>query len=72
MVLKTNLAHDKIRADTEEPGKVDEPGNVGETGEVPAGSSKEFTVILTPGSYVLLCNEIGHYAIGMHIAFTVK
>ena len=72
VVLHTDAAEDKIPADTEEPGKMDETGNLGETGEVPAGKSKSFTVTLPAGSYVLMCNEVGHYAAGMHLAFTVK
>jgi uncharacterized cupredoxin-like copper-binding protein len=72
VVLHTGAAEDKIPADVEEAGKVDETGNVGETGEVPVGTSKSFTVTLPAGSYVLMCNEVGHYAAGMHLAFTVK
>jgi uncharacterized cupredoxin-like copper-binding protein len=72
VVLRTNLAQDKIPADLEEPGKMDETGNLGETGEVPVGTSKSFTVTLPAGSYVLICNEVGHYAGGMHLPFTVN
>ena len=56
----------------DEAGKMDETGNVGETGDVAAGESKTFTVTLPAGHYVLICNEVGHYASGMHMAFTVN
>ena len=72
VVLKTDAAEDKILPDNEEPGKMDETGNVGETGEVPAGTSKSFTVTLAAGHYVLMCNEVGHYPAGMHLTFTVN
>jgi uncharacterized cupredoxin-like copper-binding protein len=72
VVLKTDLADDKIPPDADEPGKVAEDGNVGESGDLEAGTAKTFTITLPAGSYVLMCNEIGHYALGMHLAFTVK
>lgn len=72
VVLKTSLAEDKIGPDANEPGKVSEDGNVGETDEMDAGTSKTFSLILGPGHYVLICNEVGHYALGMHATFTVK
>jgi uncharacterized cupredoxin-like copper-binding protein len=72
VVIQTNVAQDKIAMDMDEAGKMDETGNVGETGDVNAGESKTFTVTLAPGHYVLMCNEIGHYAAGMHMTFTVN
>lgn len=72
VVIKTDVPQDKLAADADEAGKVDETGNVGETGDMQVGESKTFTVTLSPGHYVLMCNEIGHYASGMHIAFTVN
>lgn len=72
VVLQTDVAQDKIAMDMDEAGKMDETGNVGETGDVDAGQSKTFTVTLPAGHYVLMCNEIGHYAAGMHMTFTVN
>ncbi len=72
VVLKTDVAQDKIPAGTETVGKMDETGNLGETGEIEAGASKTFTVALAAGHYVLICNEVGHYASGMHMTFTVN
>ncbi|MDP9321857.1 MAG: cupredoxin domain-containing protein [Chloroflexota bacterium] len=72
VVIQTDLAEDKLAPDVEEPGKMDETGNLGETGEVPPGQSKTFTVTLPAGHYVLMCNEVGHYAGGMHLTFTVN
>ena len=71
VVIKTDVAQDKIVAGTEA-GKVDETGNLGETGDVIAGGSNTFSVTLPAGHYVLICNEVGHYASGMHMAFTVN
>jgi uncharacterized cupredoxin-like copper-binding protein len=72
VVISTDVAQDKIAMGTETVGKVDETGNVGETGDVNAGESKTFTVNLPAGHYVLMCNEVGHYGMGMHMAFTVN
>ena len=72
VVIQTDLAEDKLAPDVEEPGKVDETGNVGETGEVKVGESKTFTITIPAGHYVIMCNEVGHYAAGMHLTFTVN
>ena len=72
VVIQTDLAEDKLPPDVEEPGKVDETGNVGETGEVKPGESKSFTITIPAGHYVIMCNEPGHYAAGMHLTFTVN
>ena len=72
VVLKTDVAQDKVKMDMDEPGKMDETGNVGETGDVVAGGSKTFSVLLPAGHYVLMCNEIDHYTSGMHMTFTVN
>ena len=72
VVIQTDLAQDKIPMDMDEAGKMDETGNLGETGDVAVGASKSFTVTLPAGHYVLMCNEVGHYTSGMHMAFTVN
>jgi uncharacterized cupredoxin-like copper-binding protein len=72
VVIQTDVAQDKMVMGTETVGKMDETGNVGETGDVAAGESKTFTVNLPAGRYVLMCNEVGHYDAGMHMAFTVN
>ena len=72
VLLKTDVAQDKVAPNTEEAGKVDETGNVGETGDLDANGTKTFTVTLASGHYVLICNEVGHYAAGMHLTFTVN
>jgi uncharacterized cupredoxin-like copper-binding protein len=45
--------------------------NVGETGDMPAGSTKDLVITLKPGHYSLVCNLQHHYAMGMHVDFTV-
>ena len=72
VVLQTDVAQDKIGATSGEPGKVDETGSVGETGAMNAGESTTLTLTLAAGHYVLMCNEVGHYAGGMHVGFTVN
>ncbi len=72
VVVKTDLAPDKLPADADEPGKVSEEGSQGESGDLNAGETKEFKLNLDPGKYVLMCNEPGHYLMGMHVALLVK
>jgi uncharacterized cupredoxin-like copper-binding protein len=45
--------------------------NVGETGDMAAGTSKTLVLDLKPGHYALVCNLQHHYAMGMHVDFTV-
>jgi uncharacterized cupredoxin-like copper-binding protein len=72
VVLQTDVAQDKLVADAAQAGKVVEIGNLGETGDMAVGESKTFTITLPAGHYVLMCNQVGHYAGGMHMAFTVN
>jgi len=72
VVLKTNLAHDKIPADPQDASRADERGKVAGSGQIAAGETKEFTVDLSSGKYVVMCNEPAHYLVGMHTALTVN
>ena len=72
VLIKTNLAADKIPADAKEPAKADERGSVFSAGQIQAGETKTFVVPVTSGKYVLICNEPAHYIVGMHTAFAVK
>jgi uncharacterized cupredoxin-like copper-binding protein len=72
VVLKTDVAADKIAPNPDEPGKMSEDGSQGESGDLDPTQKGTFTLDLTPGNYVLICNQPAHYLLGMHIAFTVK
>ena len=77
VVFRTDLAEDSLPTTTED-GKeiVDEEGEgleaVDEVEDVEAGSDQDFSVDLTPGKYVVICNLPEHYGAGMHAAFTVE
>jgi len=53
---------------------------IGEIEDIHPGETREMTLRMTPGSYVLFCNKveiedhkiISHYRHGMRIAFTVR
>lgn len=49
--------------------KLDSPGEIA---EVAPGETKETTLKLTPGKYVMFCNLPGHYAQGMYGSLIVK
>jgi uncharacterized cupredoxin-like copper-binding protein len=40
--------------------------------DITAGSTRDLTVDLQPGRYVLVCNIPGHYKLGMHTALTAS
>jgi uncharacterized cupredoxin-like copper-binding protein len=72
VVIKTDVAPDKLPASAGEPGQMLEDGSVGEVEDVNVGESKQLSIKLEPGKYVLICNLAGHYALGMHVGFVVK
>ncbi len=71
VVIKTDLAADKLPADPDEAGRVSEDGSKGESGDLDKGASNTFSLNLDAGHYVLICNEVGHYAMGMRVAIKV-
>ncbi len=76
VILRTDVAPAALAMDVQEPGKVAEDSSqvkdVGEVEAVAPGTSKSAVFELTPGKYVLVCNEATHYQAGMVAAFEVK
>ena len=76
VIFKTDLPEDQLPLTAEN--IVDEEGAgitfINEVEDVEQGTSKDLTVTLEPGRYVLLCNTAlnNHYTHGMHIVFTVR
>jgi uncharacterized cupredoxin-like copper-binding protein len=70
VVLKTDVPADKLPVVN---GKVTESKfkKMGEVENVAVGKSKHLTLNLTAGRYVLICNEPGHYEMGMHTSLIV-
>ena len=50
----------------------DKVTSMGEVDDIAPGATKDMTIVLQPGKYILMCNIRTHYTLGMHIAFTVK
>jgi len=67
-ILKTDLPADQL---PQESGKAREDGKVAGTVALNPGQSTQLQVTLPPGNYVFICNEAGHYALGMHAAVKV-
>jgi len=67
-ILKTDLPADQL---PQESGKAREDGKVAGTVALNPGQSTQLLVTLEPGNYVFICNEAGHYALGMHAAVKV-
>lgn len=71
VVLRTYLPASQIPVDPTDPAIVSEEWNIGETGDIDPGHFSGFELTLAPGRYLLICNEPGHFASGMHIVLTV-
>jgi uncharacterized cupredoxin-like copper-binding protein len=71
VVLKTDLAPDKLPYD---PGqaKAIETGLVGKIESIQPQRSAALTVTLEPGSYVIICNNPGHYQLGMRASLKAE
>jgi uncharacterized cupredoxin-like copper-binding protein len=70
VVLKTDLAADKLPVKN---GQVSESQfkKMGEVEDIAPGKNKRLTLKLAPGRYVLVCNQPGHYSMGMHTSLLV-
>jgi uncharacterized cupredoxin-like copper-binding protein len=66
-VIKTDKPADKLAYDGV---KVTEPSLAG-TAPLNPAQTATLAVNLTPGKYVFVCNQPGHYPLGMRIAVTV-
>lgn len=72
VVIRTDVPNDQMPLDPADLSKVKETGSIAATGQMVAGSGKQIQRQLTPGKYVLVCNEPAHYAVGMHTGLVVK
>ncbi|MFL9896629.1 cupredoxin domain-containing protein [Paraburkholderia fungorum] len=70
VVLKTDLAADKLPVKN---GRVSESQfkKMGEVEDIDPGKNKRLTLKLAPGHYVLICNQPGHYSMGLHTSLLV-
>ena len=72
VIFKTDAAPDALPVDDN---KVDEEAeevtDIDEVEDIGAGESKDLSVSLGAGNYVLICNLPAHYGLGMHAALHV-
>jgi uncharacterized cupredoxin-like copper-binding protein len=73
LLVKTDLALTDFPMDASGT-RVDEDKFKGlkELGDVHPGKSRDTTLTLKAGKYVLFCNEQGHFGAGMYTAFVVE
>ena len=73
LVLKTDLPVDAF-ADNADGTKIDETklSGITELGDLKPGESGNLTLALTPGRYVVFCNQEGHFHAGMFAQLTVN
>ena len=73
VVLQTSIAQSALAPDPANPGTVLEPGFLGKVPNLAPRATGSLTLVLGPGSYIVLCNDPAHYsALGMHAAFSVR
>ena len=72
LLVKTDLGPEAISMDADGV-RVEEDNlkDLKELGDVHPGKSRNTTLTLTPGKYLLFCNEAGHFTAGMYVTFTV-
>lgn len=72
MILKTDMTADQFPVKSKG-SKVDEDKLDGmhEFGDVEEGETETWSTELTPGRWVLFCNETGHFKAGMHTTLMV-
>jgi uncharacterized cupredoxin-like copper-binding protein len=70
VMLKTDLAADKLPVAD---GQVPESQfkKMGEVEGIDPGKNRRLILKLVPGRYVLVCNQPGHYSMGMHTSLLV-
>jgi uncharacterized cupredoxin-like copper-binding protein len=62
------LPYDNVKMRVDE----DAAHSLGEVSELDPGQTGALTITLKPGTYILLCNVPGHYAMGMWTTIVVK
>lgn len=76
IVIKTDLAVDKLPDSKSAPGKIDEDAHslsvIGEIEDLEPGETDEKTFNVKPGNYVLICNISGHYGAGQRVALKAQ
>lgn len=70
--IKTTQAANALPLDPNDPTKINESLSVGEVGDIDAGRFSGNEIDLTPGTYVVVCDEPGHYAAGMWAVLIVQ
>jgi len=74
LIVKTNSPPETFPTEADNPARIDEEKLAG-VEELPhdlqPGQSSTMTMLVTPGRYVLLCNQPGHFHAGMHTILTV-
>ncbi len=68
-VIRTDLASDALPVEN---GKAKEDGKAGGLANISGGVSRKLALELPAGRYVLICNVVGHYQLGMRAALTVE
>lgn len=72
-VLSTDTPADQIEVGDDD--KIIDPEDAADIEEVEGiegGDTVTVTVDFEPGHYILVCNEVGHYRMGMYTDFTVE
>jgi uncharacterized cupredoxin-like copper-binding protein len=73
LAFRTDLPEDQLPLGPD--GRINEdalPKVVDTDTDLPPGTQRNLSEALAPGRYVLVCNLLGHYKLGMHTVITVS
>ena len=71
LVVQTDTSAAQLRLGTDTKADLTGMNVVAKVDQVDVGQAATLAAHLAPGHYVLLCNIVGHYQLGMHADFTV-
>ena len=71
IIVQTDLPADKLPLGADARADTSALTIVSSLDKLDVGQSASLTANLAPGHYVLMCNIVGHYQLGMHTDFTV-
>ena len=72
VVVQTDLPEDQLPLNSDGDVDEDQITSMGEAEEIEPGTTKDLTLNLPAGRYVVMCNMPGHYTQGMHSVVMVK
>ena len=71
VIIRTDLKANQLPLDANGNVAEDKLSSPGEKGDIAAGQGGDLTITLPAGRYMFICNQPGHFQVGMYTEFTV-